>query len=271
MFLVFNRTTISKYFILLIVAFGLNISSYGFLKDFKNTKNGNLKVINQAPVFGRSNYSYNVSESIALVSSAGSISATDPDGDQLIYSIKSGNTNKALAINSATGTITVVKRLNHHTQNRYNLVVKATDPAGLYSQTSVTIVIQATTQITNFTSITWSTTVSQPYGTHEVHGEVVNEKLYIFGGYDVLKRPNYTPTKRSYLYDPIVKIWISIADLPHNPNGTNFGGITHEGLTTDGTDIYFAGGYKSNEDGTAYIKHGTCIGHVTGRINAHIL
>ena len=105
----------------------------------------------------------------------------------------------------------------------------------------------------DFTSINWGTVRRQPNGTHEVHGEVVGGKLYIFGGYDVDKRPNYTPTKRSYMYDPATNNWTSIADLPHTPNGPGFGGVTHEGLATDGTDIYFAGGYTSNSDGTGQL------------------
>jgi N-acetylneuraminic acid mutarotase len=106
----------------------------------------------------------------------------------------------------------------------------------------------------DFTTITWSTAKSQPSLTHEVHGEVVKGKLYIFGGYDINKRPAYwTPTKRSYVYDPINNTWATIANLPHTPAGSNFGGVTHFGLTNDGTDIYFAGGYTSNANGTGQL------------------
>jgi len=86
-----------------------------------------------------------------------------------------------------------------------------------------------------------------------VHGEVVNGKLYIFGGYNINKLPKYTPTTRASVYDPAANTWTWIANLPHTPNGSGFGGITHEGLTTDGTDIYLAGGYTSNLDGTGQI------------------
>ena len=104
-----------------------------------------------------------------------------------------------------------------------------------------------------FSSIAWVTAREQPVGTHEVHGEVVKGKIYIFGGYDVNKKPAWTPTKRSYVYDPIADTWSSIADLPHTPSGAGFGGITHVGLTNDGTNIYFAGGYTSNSDGTGQL------------------
>ncbi|PSR56485.1 hypothetical protein AHMF7605_24810 [Adhaeribacter arboris] len=116
----------------------------------------------------------------------------------------------------------------------------------------IEIVKITTSTPTGFTRITWGTAASQPYGTHEIHGEVVNNKLYIFGGYDVTKS-TFTPTKRSYCYDPNTNTWKAIADLPHTPKGTNFGGITHVGTATDGTNIYFAGGYPSNATGTGQV------------------
>src|SRR4051794_8297382 len=58
-----------------------------------------------------------------------------------------------------------------------------------------------------FSSISWSTAKAQPVGTHEVHGEAVHDKLYVFGGYDFNKRPQWTPTKRAYVYDPISNLW----------------------------------------------------------------
>jgi N-acetylneuraminic acid mutarotase len=106
----------------------------------------------------------------------------------------------------------------------------------------------------DFTTITWSTAKSQPVATHEVNGEVVNNKLYIFGGHDFNKRPTYwTTTKRAYVYDPALNSWSAIADLPHLPNGPDFGGVANEGLTNDATSIYLAGGYISNTTGTGQV------------------
>ncbi|MDQ3290012.1 MAG: malectin domain-containing carbohydrate-binding protein [Bacteroidota bacterium] len=113
-------------------------------------------------------------------------------------------------------------------------------------------IVKVTSSNPDFTRINWGTAASQPYGTHEIHGEVVKGKLYIFGGYDVTKS-TFTPTKRSYCYDPNTNTWKAIADLPHTPKGTNFGGITHVGTATDGTNIYFAGGYPSNSTGTGQV------------------
>ncbi len=117
----------------------------------------------------------------------------------------------------------------------------------------ILLIVSISAGAQDFTAINWGTAKSQPKSTHEVHGEVVKGKLYIFGGYDINKRPVYTPTKRAYVYDPVIDTWTSIASLPHLPSGAGFGGVTHEGLTTDGTDIYFAGGYTSNSDGTGQL------------------
>jgi N-acetylneuraminic acid mutarotase len=110
------------------------------------------------------------------------------------------------------------------------------------------------TQSEDFSEISWGNAKSQPTPTHEINGEVVNNKLYIFGGHDYIKRPNvWSQTKRSYVYDPVTNVWSAIADLPHLPSGTNFGGVTNEGLTNDGTFIYFAGGYICNANGTGQV------------------
>lgn len=113
-----------------------------------------------------------------------------------------------------------------------------------------TICLKATAQ--NFTSITWETAASQKFDVSEAQGRVVKGKLYSFGGFDS-RKSTFTPTKRAYVYDPMTNTWTSIADLPHSPNGTDFGGITHAGITTDGADIFIAGGYTSNPEGTGQI------------------
>jgi N-acetylneuraminic acid mutarotase len=104
----------------------------------------------------------------------------------------------------------------------------------------------------NFSTITWSTAASQKYPVSEGQGKVVNGKLYSFGGFDSQKS-TFTPTKRSYVYNPSNNTWAAIADLPFTPNGTTYGGVTHAGIATDGIDIYLASGYTSNTAGTGQI------------------
>lgn len=110
-------------------------------------------------------------------------------------------------------------------------------------------IVPAKSQTPDFDIIRWSTVAAQPFSVNEAQGKVVGGKLYSFGGFDS-RKTTFTPTKRSYVYDPKLNIWTAIADLPFTPNGTDFGGITHAGITTDGTDIFIASGYTSNASGT---------------------
>lgn len=103
-----------------------------------------------------------------------------------------------------------------------------------------------------FNSIKWTTVAPQEYSVSEAQGKAVNGKLYSFGGFDS-RKSTFTPTKRSYVYDPGANAWSAIADLPFTPNGANYGGVTHAGIATDSTDIYIAGGYTSNTSGTGQI------------------
>lgn len=106
--------------------------------------------------------------------------------------------------------------------------------------------IQAASDL--FAEISWQTVADQPYRVSEAQGKAVNGKLYTFGGFDSQKSC-CTPTDRAYAYDPATNAWTAIAPLPPM-NGTTHGGMTHAGIATDGTDIYFAGGYTSNLAGT---------------------
>ncbi|KAA6439264.1 hypothetical protein FEM33_13390 [Dyadobacter flavalbus] len=198
--------------------------------------------------FDLSAYNFELADNAALNTVAGTVKATATDGSTASYSIISGNSNNNLSINSGTGQIVVSKKLNYHTQSVYNLKVLAA--AGQLKDTSIVkLNITPGQTMPDFNGISWGTTASQPYKISEAQGEVVNNKLYSFGGFDSQKT-TFTPTKRAYKYDPVTNKWTSIADLPHTPNGEGFGGVTHAGITNDGTDIYMAGGYTSHSSGT---------------------
>jgi N-acetylneuraminic acid mutarotase len=100
--------------------------------------------------------------------------------------------------------------------------------------------------------LTWSSTTAQAFNNSEAQGLAVNGKLYSFGGFDSQKSC-CTPTKRAYVFDPVTPAWSPIADMPAMGSGTLPGGLTHAGVTTDGTNIYFAGGYTANAAGTGQI------------------
>ncbi len=109
----------------------------------------------------------------------------------------------------------------------------------------------APAQPVSSTQITWTTAASQAYANGEAQGVVVNGKLYVFGGFDSQK-PCCTPTSRAYVYNPATNVWSAIASMPPM-NGTGYGGVTHAGHATDGTNIYLAGGYTANAAGTGQI------------------
>jgi len=96
----------------------------------------------------------------------------------------------------------------------------------------------------DFTTITWSTVAPQPYRNSEGQSAVVNNLLYSFGGFDST-RTCCTPTRRVYVYNPVSNVWTALRDMPK--------GLTHAGLTTDGVDIFYAGGYIENAARTGQI------------------
>ncbi len=93
---------------------------------------------------------------------------------------------------------------------------------------------------------------AQPFGVSEAQGEVVDGLLYTFGGFDSTKSC-CTPTSRSYVHDPAANTWTPIAPLPSFEAATTFGGVTHAGMATDGTDIFVVCGYTANAAGTGQI------------------
>lgn len=98
---------------------------------------------------------------------------------------------------------------------------------------------------------------AQPVGVSEAQGEVVGGKLYVFGGFDSLKSC-CTPTNRAQVYDPAANTWTPLKAMP----GT---GVTHTGMATDGTRIYYAGGYVGKVAGD-----GSWSGQIFGTTDAWV-
>ncbi len=104
-----------------------------------------------------------------------------------------------------------------------------------------------------FSDIAWRPTQPIDYGVAEAQSAVVGDKFYIFGGFD--SRSPYgccRPTDRAFSFDPATETWAALAPLPPM-NGTEYGGLNHGGFTTDGEDIFFAGGHTSNGKNTQHI------------------
>ncbi len=97
----------------------------------------------------------------------------------------------------------------------------------------------------NFSSITWTYTgVKYPgivrgstthWGISEGQSVAVNGRMYVFGGFP---GSSYVPAREVHVYDPVANNFTRLNDMPK--------GLTHGGFATDGTDIYYAGGYIEN-------------------------
>ncbi len=102
----------------------------------------NVTDSNQPPQI--SNQAFSIAENSPNGQQVGTVVATDPDaGQSLTYSIISGNTGLAFAINTITGTLSVnySGSLNYELISTFELVVRVQDngPGTLYSQAIVTI------------------------------------------------------------------------------------------------------------------------------------
>ncbi len=94
----------------------------------------NVSNVNEAPIITSSNYT--VSENQTAV---GNVTATDPDGNTLTYSL--GGTDKdSFTINSSTKAITFVTAPNFETKTSYDLSVNVTD-GNLTASKNITVTI----------------------------------------------------------------------------------------------------------------------------------
>ena len=80
---------------------------------------------NEAPVITDQNFA--IDEDVLVNSIVGTISADDPDGDQLLYSIVGGNEEGTFSLNQYTGELRTEKLLNYNVAHQYNLIVAASD------------------------------------------------------------------------------------------------------------------------------------------------
>ncbi|XP_013142177.1 PREDICTED: protocadherin-15, partial [Papilio polytes] len=91
------------------------------------------------PQFTARDYYAPVSEGAAINSTVTTVTAKDPENEQVTYSIVSGNDLRQFAIGASSGVITVIRRLDREVLTRYQLMVKAEDPGKLASTATVNI------------------------------------------------------------------------------------------------------------------------------------
>lgn len=89
-----------------------------------------------------------------------------------------------------------------------------------------------------FGTITWDNGAASPIARAEAARAVVNNKMYVFGGY---YNADIQATRRSDVYDPASDTWKRIADMPV--------AITHQGMVVDGSTVWLVGGYVGDHPG----------------------
>lgn len=89
------------------------------------------------------------------------------------------------------------------------------------------------------TGFVWLDGADSPVPRWEAQGIAIDEKVYVFAGYDNLGPP--LTTVESHVYNAATNQWSSIADAPEK--------LTHTGIAVDGTKIYLIGGYVGDNPG----------------------
>ena len=93
------------------------------------------------PVFASSTYSFTVAENAPAFHVVGQVSAVDPDGGIVTYSIIAGNAGGKFNITHNDGLIVVRGSLDHDTTSSYALTVRATDSSGATATAVVNITV----------------------------------------------------------------------------------------------------------------------------------
>ena len=101
---------------------------------------------NAPPAFSSDTYAFSVAEDTATGVVAGTVSATNPDPDTLLYSITAGNGDGKFAVNGGTGAITVASTLDYETTPSYALTVQAGDGNGGTATATVAITVTDVTE-----------------------------------------------------------------------------------------------------------------------------
>jgi N-acetylneuraminic acid mutarotase len=74
--------------------------------------------------------------------------------------------------------------------------------------------ISAVVEVYDPTTDTWSTKASLPIGLHHAGAAVVDDKLYVIGGFTKAMLPVWHPLGTVYAYDPSKDSWAELAPLP---------------------------------------------------------
>ena len=98
------------------------------------------------PVFAETSYAWAVAEDAAVGAALGTLIATDPEGGAVSHKITAGNDAGLVAIDAATGALTVAGALDYETATSYSLTVEATSGRGAATATAT---VPVTISVTN--------------------------------------------------------------------------------------------------------------------------
>jgi autotransporter-associated beta strand protein len=106
---------------------------------------------NTAPVIS-SSQSFSVNENVSLATVVGTVVATDADADSTLsgWTIVSGNTGSAFAINAATGQITVAGAINYEETPSYSLGVTVSDGTATSAVGTVVVTVTNVAEYSDF-------------------------------------------------------------------------------------------------------------------------
>ncbi len=90
--------------------------------------------------------SFSIDEDVAVGALVGQVSASDPDGDDLMYTIQSGNDGNVFKIDQNTGNISVASSLDFETIAQYSLVIEVNDSNGGTSTAMITVSLNDVTE-----------------------------------------------------------------------------------------------------------------------------
>ncbi len=126
----------------------------------------NLTDLNETPVIV--DQSFSIVENLPNGTVIGQMNGADPDaGDSVIFTIVSGNTGGAFAIDATTGDITVANStaVDFETNPVFSLVIRVTDNSGLFGEAVATINLQDINDAPVINPQTFQVAENSPAGT----------------------------------------------------------------------------------------------------------
>ncbi len=82
---------------------------------------------------------FSVGENEIAGTTFGTVTAADPEGEPVGFSIYAGNEDGLFAIDTETGAVVTTALLNREARASHSLVARAMDPAGFWSQATVSV------------------------------------------------------------------------------------------------------------------------------------